>query len=337
MSTVTFADVQRFAKAMQMNQRELRRARHSHTWRPTMTPASMLGYRCDRRLVYQRLSPDLARVPDEDLASIFEEGNHHEAQVKRELSELGYEVLDTESEFIDARLDLKGQVDGRLRVIVSRHDRGVRVPLEIKSTMEDGPRTQDDWRTRDGLFARYYAQLQTYMFLAPSPFGLGLFKSKPTGLWTVCAVELDYAYAEELLKRAERVRDAVRLKVLPDRLLDRSECGGCPFDLTCLPGDAPIDPLLIAEDDELLNELRQREALRADAGAFKKLDERIKNRVKLTHGDRFIVGEFLITKMTNKAGAVTVRTEVRGHPEPPQVRDPMSDLQGSLNALDALT
>jgi CRISPR/Cas system-associated exonuclease Cas4 (RecB family) len=309
-SDCTFADVQQFASALQSNQRELRRARHSRVWHPTMTPASMLGYRCDRRLVYQRVDPKAARLPDEELSGIFEEGNYHEAQVKRELSELGYEVLDANSEFVDERLDLKGHVDGRLRVITNHSDRGVRIPLEIKSTQEDGPRTQEDWRARTGLFARYYAQLQSYMFLTSSPFGLGLFKSKITGLWTVCPVELDYAYAEELLKRAERVRDAVRLKVLPDRLLDRSECRGCPFEMTCLPGDAPVDPLLIAEDDTLINDLRTREQMRATAKTHDAIDKRLKERFKLTKGDRFVAGEFLITKRTTKTGAVYVETEV---------------------------
>ncbi len=317
-----------FAAELQAKQREERRKRHSKPWVPTATSASSLGYRCERRLVYQRVDPALAAPPNEELSSIFEEGDLHHVQIRKELADLGFEVLENESPFFDERLDIRGHIDGKLKID------GKRYPIELKSTMGQGPQTQEIWARETGLFARYYAQLMIYMFLTNTTEGLGLFKDKVTGLWTVCAVELDYAFAETLLKRAERVRDAVRMKVLPDRILDRSECRGCPFELVCLPGDAPVDPLLIAEDEKLIDDMRAREALRRDAGFFKSLDEKIKERFKLTKGERFIAGEFIVTKRTTKSGAVYVETEVApgAKPEPPKVADLIADLKRSLGA-----
>ena len=293
-----------FAAHIQARQRQSRKDKHGRIWIPTATPASSLGYRCERRLVYQRVSPQLAAPPNEELSSIFTEGDMHHTQIRAELTELGFEVMDQETEFYDERLQIKGHIDGRIRFD------GRRVPFEAKSTAGSGPSSQDDWRASDGLVGRYYTQLQTYLFLTASPEGLGLFKNKLTGLWNVCAVDLDYERAEEALQRAERVRDAVKLKMLPDRLLDRSECRGCPFELECLPGDAPVDPILLSDDAELLADLAQREALARDAKTHKQIDERIKERFRLTKGDRFAIGsDWLVTKKVATNGAVTVKTE----------------------------
>lgn len=314
-----------FAREIEQKQRTSRAEKHARPWKPTATPASAIGSKCDRKLVYMRVSPDLAAPPSEELSSIFEEGNLHDRDIRRELTELGYEVLDNQAEFSDERLELKGHVDGRLWF------NGRRIPYEAKSTVGDGPASQADWREAEGLLGRYYDQLTLYLFLTSTPHGLGLFKNKATGQWRVVAIDLDYERAERLLQRAERVRDAVRLKVLPDRLLDRSECAGCQFNLTCLPGDAPVDPLLIAEDETLLDDLRKREAWRGDHEAFERLDKKTKERFKLTNGSRFVVGEFLVTKKVAKNGAVTVKTDVlTDKPEPPKVQDLIDDLKRSL-------
>lgn len=293
-----------FAREIEQKQRSSRAEKHARPWKPTATPASAIGSKCDRKLVYMRVAPDLAAPPSEELSSIFEEGNLHDRDIRRELTELGYEVLDNQAEFADERLELKGHVDGRLWF------NGRRVPYEAKSTVGDGPASQADWAEAEGLLGRYYDQLTLYLYLTSTPHGLGLFKNKATGQWRVIAVDLDYERAERLLQRAERVRDAIRLKVLPERLLDRSECRSCPFETSCLPGDAPVDPLLIAQDDTLINDLRAREQMRGTAKSYDALDKKLKERFKLTAGSRFVAGEFIITKRTIKTGAVYVETEV---------------------------
>lgn len=296
-------DLEQFAAELQTKQAERRKAAHSAPWIPTATAASSIGYKCERRILYQRMQPQDAAPPNAELSSIFDEGNLHHKAVRAELADLGYEVVDGETQFFDERLDLRGHIDGRIRIL------GRRVPVEIKSMMGQGPRTQADWASRDGIMGRYYDQLQIYLFLTSCQDGLGLFKDKATGLWTVCAVDLDYAHAEKLVQKAERLRDAFKMKVLPDRLLDRSECPGCPFALTCLPGDAHVDPLLLANDDQLQDDMATRESLRKAAGDFDKLDERIKERFKMTAGSRFVLGRFLITKKPHGKG-IRIVTEV---------------------------
>lgn len=300
------------AQRIMDRQRGERLALHNRPWQPSATPATSLGYACERRIVYQRCWSDKASPIGDELASIFEEGNLHQRDVRQEMARLGWEVVESEVNFRDDRLEITGTIDGKIEVPDETARKGFRrVPLEIKSTAASAPVDEAAWRNSESsLLRRYYAQLQIYLYLTSEPDGLALFKSKQTGLWVVVAVSLDYEYVEGLLRRAERVRDAVarikaagvdeaaRVAQLPDRLADRSECDGCPFrDTICHPAEAAVDPLLLAEDPELAAQLDERAELDADATRYDKLDKRIKARFQLTSGDRFVVGSrWLVSK-----------------------------------------
>ena len=310
--------LQDLATRLEVVQRETRHAQTSKTWFPTATPASMLGYHCERRIVYARLWPTEASPIGPELASIFVEGRLHERDVKQELSTLGFEVVEAEVPFRDETLDIKGAIDGKIEIDdpTGRHSRR-RIPTEIKSITGAPPRDADDWRNHsNNLLRRYYAQLSIYLYLTNELEGLGLFKSKITGLWSPVPIEFDFIKLEPILQRAERIRDAVALiKVagddedlrrshLPKRIPDRSECPGCPFrDSICFPAEAPIDPLLVSDDAGLLQDLDELDETRLSAKRNELLGKKIKARVKLTFGDRFVVGgRWLITKKTRTNG-----------------------------------
>lgn len=296
--------VAELAAAMMERQRANRAKRAEKLWRPTATPATDLGYECERRTVYHRTIPEAARKIEPELASIFAEGDMHARDVHRELLELGFELVEGERNFRDEGLQITGSIDGRILLgSISGDARPRRVPVEIKSTAGDAPTTEGEWRASESwLLRRYYAQVQTYCYLTSEPEALGLFKDKITGLWTVTPVTLDYEYAETLLKRAERIRDAIAAGVLPERLASRSECKTCPFFDTCLPGDAEVDPLLLAEDEGLASQIDRILALDEARREFEKTDKAVKERFKLTKGERFAVGSFLVTKKKHGAG-----------------------------------
>jgi PD-(D/E)XK nuclease superfamily len=301
------------AAEIMAKQRAKRLKDRSRPWRPSATPASSLGAGCERQLAYQRMWPELAAPISEELASIFTEGNIHQTQVRSELAELGFEVVEAEVNFRDDRYEISGTIDGKIsRADDPAHDFPRRIPLEIKSWVGGGPESADEMDTR--LLKKYLAQMQTYLLLTNEPDGLMLFKSKQTGLWSIFPVELDYALAEGLLQTAEHVRDAVkRIKaakdcgasgdelfaLMPDRALDRAPCDSCPFKVHCGPADAPVDPLLLAQDDKLESQIVRRAELDPGRREFEKLDDEIKSRFKLTAGTRFVVGGadgFLVTK-----------------------------------------
>jgi CRISPR/Cas system-associated exonuclease Cas4 (RecB family) len=285
----TFDEVNRLAARITDAQRKSRAAKHSTIYEPRSTTASSLGYKCERRLVYARTQPEMASPIGDELASIFEEGNLHQADVRRELIELGFEALEAERSFRDEALEIGGRIDGMLPISVEH--RSERIPTEIKSCTGTPPATAEEMRVHTGIYGRYFAQMQTYLFLTSSPVGVFLFKDKITGLWTMVTVELDYGYAEELLKKAEHVRDHIKAGTLPDRLADRSECAGCPFnESACLPAEAAIDPLLLVDDVTLIGQLEERELAEPTAKRFKALDDSVKTRFKLTKGTSFVVG-----------------------------------------------
>lgn len=291
-------------------QRKRRAEKHRKIYEPRSTTASSLGYRCERRLVYARTHPHYADPISDELASILTEGNFHQAQVRQELIELGFEALQSERPFRDEELEIGGRIDGMLPL--SDEHRAELIPVEIKSASGEPPKTAAAMRDHDGLYARYYAQMQIYLYLTATDVGVFLFKSKVLGLWTIVVVPLDYDEAELLLRKAERVRDHVREGTLPGHLADRSECPGCPFrDSICHPGDASVDPLLLVEDDQLLRDLKERERNYRVAKHWIDIDKRIKERFKLTSGERFIVGDehgFLVTKKQHGSG---IRIDIR--------------------------
>jgi hypothetical protein len=307
------------ALAIELMQKQLalRVKKHSEVREPLSTTASSLGYVCERRIVYGRCFPKDATAYSDELLSIFEEGDLHAKNVKQELCEIGYEVVESEVRFADKRLDISGAIDGK--IVVSGHDTysQKRIPAEIKSITGQAPRTEMEIRNSENrLLRRYYSQLQTYLYLCNEEFGLFIFKDKIIGCWTVVVVQMDFSFVETLLQRAERVRDAVRLvdlaatceeklSLLPDRDVTRAECDGCPFYGLCLPADAPVDPLLLAQDDDLEKQIDRRAELDSGRKEFAKLDETIKARFKLTAGERFVVGaKWLVTKKTQKNGVV---------------------------------
>jgi len=298
------------ATQIEQAQRTARLAKHKKPWWPSATSATLLGYRCERRIVYQRVHADLAAPIGEELASIFEEGRYHETQVRGELAALGFEMVEGEVLFRDDRLDINGAIDGKIRAPDpgARHGER-RVPSEIKCLAGLYPKSQALWRGSDGLMGRYYDQLQLYLYLTSEPEGLGFFKDKMTGLWHLCPVELDYPHVEVLLQRAERVRDAVAMwkeagdGALPERIPDRSECDGCPFrDTVCHPADAACDPVLLAGDAALAAQIAAREETKPTRDGWEALDESLKTRFKNTKGERFVCGDFLITKKPHGKG-----------------------------------
>lgn len=296
------------AKIMEA-QRKRRHEKHAKIYQPQSTTASSLGYRCERRLVYARTRPEMAVAISTELASIFEEGDLHQTDVRRELLVLGFEALEAERAFRDEKLEIAGRIDGMFSM---PGDHRSRIPVEIKSCSGTPPATAEGLRAHDGIYARYYAQMQTYLVLTSSPGGIFLFKDKMMGLWTLVPVALDYEYAERLLKKAERVRDHVKAGTLPDRLVDRSECGACPFkDTICLPADADVDPMLLVNDTELISQLEERERLDLSATTYDKIDKAVKERFRLTCGDRFVVGDangFLVEKKKHGKG---IRIDIR--------------------------
>jgi len=338
--------LKRWGQSLALRQQERRLAKRDKPYRPTSTWAGSLGYRCERRLTYERVIP-WARGPlSAELASIFEEGDLHARDVQRELAELGVRVTLQESPFREDRLEISGKIDGAAAV----PDVGQRVPLEIKGLIalpgeEDGAELA---QSEMALERRFFAQLTLYLYLMGELFGAFVFKSKATGAWKVVPVALDLEHAEQLLQRAEHVRDAVVLhrlavadtgwtagvqdapsgtvtdeqmarfasavevgeQVLPSRIHDRSECPTCPFRKHCRPSEAPVDPALLVVDAELIQAIERHQATKPGRDEYERLHKMLGERFKLTGGDVFFAGPWRIEKKKHGAGVRLVITSI---------------------------
>ena len=324
-----------FAQKLEADQLARRMRNHEGIWKPTATAATELGYDCERRIVYRRVMPWAAQPVSPELASIFEEGKHHERQVLRELEEeLGIRLRNRQSTFREPRLELVGALDAEAHV-----DGVGWVPVEVKGLAfipGDDVEGIDLADAPKALHRRYFAQLQVYLIIRGLPLGLFIFKSKTTGRWRCIPVELDYERCEALLKKAERVRDATRAYIgvfemtrpfnqdgpttdpdravweiaiamaesaLPARLADRSECAQCPFLHTCNPSQAPIDPALLIDDVELIAQLTRRAANKPARDDYERNHKIIRERFRLTAGDVWFAGDYRIERTFDSRGA----------------------------------
>lgn len=271
------------------------------------TRASSIGHPCERFLYYERTQGEARTLHDEGLQSIFDMGNLDESFVLRELEEAGITVVQRGRDFRWPEMELSGHIDARLEVPGYG-----RITAEIKSMAPwiwDAYETLDDvLRAKHVHVRKYYDQVQTYMLLeAKDELSLFLFLNKSTGRLRVIEVPLDYAYAEGLLRKAERIRDAVRKGVEPARLNEADVCARCAFAHVCLP-DLQFGPgLLTAErEEEAVALLERREGLRKAKEEYEEADDALKALLPREKGE-YLVGEWLVTNKEVERKAFTVK------------------------------
>ena len=253
--------------------------------------ASSVGHPCARNL-YHSVKDWRERVlHDEILQSIFDEGHLHEVDVMRQLSGLGFEVVEQQRAFqIDKPL-ITGQIDGKLRY------KGKVYPFDVKSIgAYDFPKitTSEDLTCSKKVHQRnYVAQMQLYLLMANEELGFLLFKNKLTGQIKTVWMQIDFAFCETILKKAELVYVALAKGVPPERCNELDLCIDCPYRHICLP-DLAMGPGVVAIDDAELSALLERRGqLEASAKEFKTIDEDVKDVLKGAGiGDR-ICGQFL--------------------------------------------
>lgn len=254
--------------------------------------ASSLGLSCERQLFYEQSAWEQRALPPIELQAIFELGKDVEEIAIRRLEGMGVQILQRGKDYIDRRLNLTGHVDAKL----GWPGWTKAIPAEIKGLnpfTAGSIRTVEDIRDHKQEWVRkYYGQLQTYLYLDGSELGVFVLFNKVSGQLEFIDCPLDYAYAETLLQKAERVRDAVKMGVPPPRHLT-SECAHCPFVHVCQP-DMQFGPgVELLDSAELEAMLKRREELSAAASEWESLDKSIK--AQLPKRPELIVGEFALT------------------------------------------
>ena len=251
-------------------------SRKSYT--PSGNYASLVGFPCERRLVYERLNYTDKPLEESRTLLIFRDGNMHEDAVLQLLRDAGLKVTEQQRPFEIKPLNLRGKIDAMVAVNGERP-----VPLEIKSLNTHSfarINSAQDLLTSDKPWVvGYYAQMQVYLLMSNQEAGILLLKDKNTGQLKQIDVTLDYAYAESLWKKLERVEHHITLQTYPDRIADRGVCQWCPFKAVCLPAE-DWGSLAISDDATVLELLEKSAALSPFAKEYAAISDQLKEHFK---------------------------------------------------------
>ena len=79
-------------------------------------------------------------------------------------------------------------------------------------------------------------------------------------------------------------------------------CGRCSFFHICLPDEAVLQGVSLADDPELLAALRKRAALKAAVDEYRELDEKIKHKAQqaLPEDGEAVVGTEYVVRVTTR-------------------------------------
>ena len=254
--------------------------------------ASSLGHPCLRNLVYERTRWQ-DKIPHSiELQYIFDEGNRIENSTIDDLADAGVRVVQQQKDLFWKAYNISGHIDGRI------DDPPRQPPIEIKSInpfdFKKITTIADLYNSKKTWLKKIPAQINLYLLLENEEQGYLIFRDKLTAQIKPISVELDYAYAETLIKKAEDVNRHVREGTLPDRAEDEKLHEYCQFYHICLPEHLNPDRLIV--DLELESKIDRWFELKEAISILKKeydpIDDDIKEQLK---GKDARIGDWLIT------------------------------------------
>jgi|GEM_PF-2244232 len=235
-----------------------------HVSKPSANRASEIGgpNECLRRLTYARTHWDQRKQPDDYLMGIFQTGNEVEEILVRNLVDIGrhngFRLIETQKTLEWPEYQIVGHCDGLIQV-----DSKTVAGMEIKSvgqrfeSLKDIPSLMA-W----DIAAKWYGQAQIYMMLSNIPLWALLLVQKNNlyntrTLW----IELNYTYAEMIVKRAEQINAHIAADTLPDKINDPRKCLTCPFAHICMPDLDDFKNQRVFDDDDIAAALDRMDAL----------------------------------------------------------------------------
>jgi hypothetical protein len=280
---------------------------------------SSIGHPCDRALVWAFTRWQTKARHDAVLQAIFDEGRLHQPSIYARLEQMGFEVIresDRPVQYRVGRAVISGRPDGR---IVGFRGTKYRPPVILEAKSLSGYQWDQIRAARDLLASpspwtkSYYAQGHMYALLENTPRILFALKNKQTGMLKAIPDELDYAYAEEILQRVERLHPMVEQGIDPEPIpFTLAVCGGCGWRGECYPARSFGDGASVLEDPALVELLERRETLALAAKEYGELDREVKERLK-REGVKFaLAGPFILEGkvVTKKAYTVEAHDEI---------------------------
>lgn len=261
--------------------------------------ASELGHPCLRYLVLLRTRWQEKTLHDNRVQMVFDMGRAVEDMVYQDLREAGFTIVEQQRPFSWAKYQITGSIDCKLAID------GKAYPTEVKSAaphpFESINSVQDMLRHKYLYMRKYPAQLTLYLLMDNKEEGLFLFKNKSSGELKEIWVDLDYDFAESLVKKAELINNHVTDGTLPEPMeYDENICGDCGFAHICLP-DRIGNEVEVTQDGVLLELITRYFELKPGAKEYDEVNERInklvQGREKILVGDYFIEGKWVPRKV----------------------------------------
>ncbi len=271
--------------------------------------ASNIGHPCERYLYLLITHWQEQQPHDVGLQHIFDLGNSLEVHTINNLKEAGYEVITpTQWSFqIDKPL-ITGREDLRIK-----DENGELIPVEVKGIspfeFEKLNRVEDFLHSKRYYIRQYPAQLQIYMYHFAKLYGFFALTNKLTGETKMIRMDFDWDMADEILKKAERIYQAIERQQEPDGVEDICMCNGCRLAHICGIHKG-IEPD-IELDDELNDLIKEKYELKKYVDQYSELDSVIKN--KVGEREKVLTGDYLVQRKTIQKKSYTVpeRTEYR--------------------------
>jgi CRISPR/Cas system-associated exonuclease Cas4 (RecB family) len=282
----------------------------ARAWHP-----SSVGSPCDRQLVWNWTKADEKKPHDYVLQSIFNVGTRSQPFIYDAIERLGFDII-RESDRprrwkMKSGVEISGRIDGKIIGFKGDRYSSPRV-LELKTMADhqwDGLKTLDDVRNAEAHYVRgYFAQGQLYLLLEELSEGVFVFQNKTTGLLRLIPFEIDYAFAEALLTRLERLQPFVRENRDPDPIpFNWRICGGCGFRDLCYPAINYGEGASVIESQDLIELLERREKLHPAAKEFERVDKGIKEQLVHLGISHAVAGDFVVEGTQRKRKAYTVK------------------------------
>ncbi len=251
--------------------------------------ASQAGHPCERYLVFCRTKWEERLLHDVGLEFIFEGGNMIEKMVERELEDAGFTIIEQQKPFAWKEFELTGHLDFKIL------NNGETYPVEVKGlNMFDFDKLdciEDFFRSKKVWIKGYPAQLALYMLMDNKQLGVFYIKRtpgfRPKAIW----LHLDYTFAEDILKKLERINKHVKEDTIPEPIKDYDICKYCGFLHICFPD-------FVGKEIEIIDEIEIEEAIRKTEElkpAYREYNNQLKAwKQALTEREKVIVGPYLV-------------------------------------------
>ncbi|MFB3926809.1 MAG: hypothetical protein ACE14T_12235 [Syntrophales bacterium] len=276
-------------------------------WPVRSNRAGEMGHPCERYLVYNRTRWQEKALPPPSLQLVFDIGKDIEERVMRDIKDAGFQVIEQQRSFEWKEYQITGKVD--MKIVAD----GKVYPAEIKSaspfSFDQVSSIEDMLNSKFVYMQKYPAQLSLYLLMDNKDRGLFIFKNKSTGAMKEIWMDLDYGYAESIVKKAERVNAHVQAGTVPEPMeYDEKTCDGCAFAHICNVERVGKE-VSIVDDEELADQLKRYEELKPLAKEFETIDESLKK--KLAGKAKLLVGDFYIDGSWRKRTYYDVPEDVK--------------------------